>query len=143
MLNTSGHEHLLWVRLTGCTFTPRWLAGSIPSRRVSPVALTTRNPRELWAGVFELQLAITLVSASHGNANLAWLSDPDPATEPAMAELLELALEELEAPRLAAAPEPISVDTPPTPQRGWLRAEVDAMRKLDQFTEKIGPPPGH
>ena len=70
-LRTGDHEHVAWVRLEGFCFTPRWLRGSIGERCVSPVELSTRNPRHVWSDPFKLQLAQALLSAE-GDARCAW-----------------------------------------------------------------------
>lgn len=141
-LMTQGIEHLTFVRLCGCTFAPRWLAGSIPERRVSPVELTTRNPRELWGNAYELQLALALLAA-RTDPRCAWLSGPyDPDEEPELEALYALAFEELDrrqAPAQLTGPMP---DPPPTPQRVRSHAELEALRMSEGVIQPVDLAPG-
>ena len=91
---TQGREHTCWVRLNSCHVGPRWLDGDIPLRLVSPGELTVRDPREVWQDPWRLQLALALLSAEH-DERCAWLRNPNPAEEPELAELHDLAQAEL------------------------------------------------
>lgn len=129
LLVTDGHEHRCWVRLEGSNFCPRWLPGDMPRKLVSPAALTMRNPRELWSDCWRLQVALALLSAAN-DPRCRWLEDPDPIDEPALADLLMEAEEELGM--RAALPfipdsRPVSSPQPPV-RRAWTRRERDAMR---------------
>ena len=140
-LRTGDHEHVAWVRLEGFCFTPRWLRGSIGERCVSPVELSTRNPRHVWSDPFKLQLAQALLSAE-GDARCAWLRDVDEETEPELFDLLTLAREEL-ARRLIpnTGPEPLPSPAP-KPRRGWTRAEIDALCMPEGVVEAVNLSPG-
>lgn len=141
LLRTGGHEHVGWLRLVGFTFTPRWLAGSIRERRVSPVELTTRNPREVWRDPFELQLAQALLSAG-GDTRCAWLRDVDEETEPELHDLLLLAQEELAwRPTPTTGPEPIPSPAP-EPRRAWTRSQIEALRLPEGTVEPVDLAPG-
>jgi len=137
-LITQGHEHTCWVRLHSTHVGPRWLDGDLPRRLVSPGELTVRDPREVWRDAWRLQLALALLSAHH-DERCAWLRNPDPAEEPELAELHDLAQEELaRRPALTFLPARGSAPSPlPTPRRGWLRHEVEAMARL--ATEAVEP----
>jgi hypothetical protein len=141
LLLADGHEHLAWVKLEGFAFAPRWLRGATEGRRVSAAELTTRNPREVWADPYELQLAQALLSAPH-DERLAWLRDVDEATEPELADLLWQAVEEL-----ARRPTPITGPVPmpsPTsaPRRAWTRAQIEALRMPEGVVEPVDLAPG-
>lgn len=141
ILITQGTKHLAYVRLEGFTFSPRWLPGSIADRRVSPAALTTRDPRQVWSDAYELQLAKALLSA-YGDPRCAWLRDIDEATEPELFDLLLTARGELARP-VTPTTEPVHAPaSEPRPRRAWLRADVDAMRGLDQYVEAVDLAPG-
>jgi len=142
LLQSQGYQHLVFVRLSGAFFTPRWLAGDIPAKRVHPSELTTRNPRQLWANSYELQLAFA-ITASSTSQSCAWLKGPfNPETEPELEALYELASQELERPRSIPGPEPAaSFSVEPRAQRAWTRAEHEAMYRqsagLDGVIEAI------
>jgi hypothetical protein len=141
LLHTSGHEHVVFVRLEGFAFHPRWLRGAIGERRVSPAELATRDPREVWSDAFELQLAQALLSAPH-DPNLAWLDGIDEGAEPELFDLLELAREEL-ARRPAPTPGPAPTPSPaPKPRRGWTHAEMAALRLPEGVVEPVDLAPG-
>ncbi len=130
-LITEGHEHTCWIRLNGPHVGPRWLDGDLTRRLVSPAELTFSDPREVWRDAWRLQLALALLSAEH-DKRCAWLRSPDPVDEPELAELHDLAREELaRRPALAFVPARGSPPSaPPTPRRGWPRHEVEAMSRL-------------
>ena len=136
LLNTDGHEHLVWVRLRGCTFSPRWLGGSIPNRQVSFTELSTHDPRQMWKHPFELQLAIALLSSVAGHdARCSWLRDIDEESEPELFDLLVLAREELgHRPEHAANPWSASTQEPRA-RRGWTRTELEALRVPEGVVE--------
>jgi hypothetical protein len=134
--------HLAYVRLEGFCFAPRWLPGPIPERRVSPAALTLRDPRQVWVDPFELQLAQALVSAE-GDERCAWLRDIDEQAEPALFDLLTLAREELaRRPAPTAGPVPAPPSPAPQPRRGWTRREIEAMRMPAGVIEAVDQAPG-
>lgn len=128
-LITEGHEHLCWVKCEAACFSPRWLAGDMRRKLVSPAELTFRNPRDLWANPWIIQLALALLAANY-DSRCKWLENPDPTEEAALAGLLIDAQEELaRRPQHAffpAAPEPPAPT--PAPLRGWTKRELDAMR---------------
>ncbi len=130
-LITQGHEHTAWIRATGPHFAPRWLTGDMHRRLVSPTELTFRDPREIWRDPWHLQLALALLSADN-DRRCAWLRNPNPETEPALADLLVLAQEELaprEVPLHPPGPAPTTQAPPdPFPRRAWTVAERDRMR---------------
>lgn len=129
LLRTGGHQHFAYVRLRGFAFGPRWLAGSIQERRASPAELSTRDPRQVWADSYELQLAQALLSAE-GDKRCIWLRDIDEQTEPELFDLLLLAREELayrSDPAPTAGPAPTSPAPAPV-RKAWTKAERDAMR---------------
>lgn len=141
LLRTGGREHVAYVRLVGLAFSPRWLAGSIQERRVSPAELSLRDPRHVWADGFELQLAQALLSAE-GDPRCAWLGDLDEAQEPELFDLLLLAREEL-ARRPAPTPRPEPMPSPvPQPRRGWTRSEIEALRTSEGVVEIVDLAPG-
>ncbi len=142
LLCTQGVAHTAYVRLEGANFSPRWLAGTIPERRVSSAALTVRDPREVWSDPYELQLAQALLSAER-NPWCAWLAGPyDVDEEPELEALYALAVEELaRRDDPPTGPAPVLNPDPPT-QRAWLRTEVDAMRSLGQHIETVDLAPG-
>jgi hypothetical protein len=139
LLRTGGYEHVAFVRLDGAAFGPRWLRPG-PHWRVCPSELTLRNPRELWADPWELQLGLAMVSS---DPRCAWLRGPfDPDEEPELEALQALALEELVRP-----PSPVTTPGPapapaPTPRRGWTRAEIEALRLPDGVVEPLNLAPG-
>jgi hypothetical protein len=138
VLNTEGQEHWVWVRLRGCTFSPRWLGGSLPDRLVSLTELSTRNPRQVWRHPFELQLALALLSSGTGSdARCSWLRDIDEESEPELFDLLLLAREEL-GQRTEHAPTPWSA-TPQEPRarRGWTRTELEGLRVPEGVVEPV------
>lgn len=139
LLHSSGHEHVVYVRLSSyASFGQRWLAGSIPDRQVSLTELSTRNPRQMWKHPFELQLAIALLSSGAGHdARCAWLRDIDEEIEPELFELLLLAREEL-GHRPEQPPNPWSA-TPQEPRarRGWTRTQLEGLRVPDGVVEPV------
>ena len=141
-LVTQGVKHLAFVRLEGSRFDPRWLSGSIPKRRVSPVELTTLDPRQVWADSYELQLALALLSAET-DTRCAWLAGPyDPDEEPELEALYALALEELDRRKTALTglgPDPVHE---PTPRRGWTVSEIEALRIPEGVIEPVDLVPG-
>ena len=141
LLRSGGREHVVFVRLVGFAFKPRWLRGSIRERRVSPVELSTRDPRQIWADPYELALAQALLSAE-GDTRCAWLRDIDEDAEPELFDLLLLAREELarrEAPM--TGPEPMTTPTP-TPRRGWTVEELQRLRIAEGTIETVNLAPG-
>ena len=139
LLRSSGHEHLVWVRLNcNASFGQRWLSGSIPDQRVSLTELSTRDPRQVWKRHFELQLAIALLSSGAGyDTRCAWLRDIDEESEPELFDLLLLAQEEL-GPRTEHSPNPWPA-TPqePRPRRGWTRTELEGLRVPEGVVEAV------
>jgi hypothetical protein len=108
---------------------------------VSAAELTTRNPREVWADPYELQLAQALLSAPH-DERCAWLRDVDEATEPELADLLCQAEEELaRRPTPTTGPGP-SPSPAPTPRRAWTRAQIEALRLPEGTVERVDLAPG-
>lgn len=110
LLRTEARDHLCWVRLTGSNFSPRWLAplSSMEQRRVHPRELTTRDPRVVWESVFELQVAIAMLSGSAGDSRCAWLAGPyDSAEEADLEALYALALDELAPRQQPLHPQPL------------------------------------
>ena len=141
LLSTGGQEHRAWVCLEGAHFAPRWLRGAIGEHRVSPAELTTRNPREVWADAFELQLALALLCAPH-DPRCAWLRDVDELEEPELADLLWQAQEEL-ARKPNPTPGPVPTPSPaPQPQRAWTRAEIEALRLPEGTVAPVDLAPG-
>ena len=131
ILQTQGHTHTAWVRVTGPHLAPRWLSGDMLRRMVCPSELTFRDPRGVWSDPWLLQLGLTLLTAET-DSRCSWLRDPDPDTEPELAALLHLAKDELVAPDV-----PTCGPGPATPgnghpdlfrRRAWTRAERDRMR---------------
>ena len=139
LLRSSGHEHVVWVRLnSSASFGKRWLGGSIPDQRVSLTELSTRDPRQVWKHQFELQLAIALLSSGAGyDTRCAWLRDIDEESEPELFDLLLLAQEEL-GPRTEHSPNPWPA-TPqePRPRRGWTRTELEGLRVPEGVVEAV------
>lgn len=137
-LISQGVPHTAFVRLTGFTFGPRWLAGSIRERRLSPSELSLRDPRQVWADSYELQLAQALLSAE-GDDRCAWLRDIDEEAEPELFDLLLLAREEL-ARRPAPVHPPGAAPSPePKPRRGWT---IEALRMPEGAVEPVDLAPG-
>ena len=139
LLHSSGHEHVVYVRLSSyASFGQRWLGGSIPDRKVSLTELSTRNPRQVWKHSFEVQLAIALLSSGAGHdARCAWLRDIDEESEPELFDLLLLAREEL-GHRTEHAPNPWSATSQePRAQRGWTRTQLEALRVPDGVVEPV------
>ena len=139
LLRSSGHAHLVWVRLnSNASFCKRWLGGSLPDRRVSLTELSTRNPRQVWKRPFELQLAIALLSSGAGyDTRCAWLHDIDEESEPELFDLRLLAQEEL-GHRTEHAPNNWSA-TPQEPRarRGWTRTELEGLRVPEGVVEPV------
>lgn len=127
LLNTEGHEHRMFVRLSGAWFDPRWLKSG-PGWLTHPCELSTRDPREVWHNAWELNLALALLAAPSDN-RLAWLQELDPATEPGLCELLDLAQQELQPRSADAAIAAALGEAAPPARRGWLKSERDAMRQ--------------
>jgi hypothetical protein len=127
LLTTDGHQHLAFVRITDSCVGSRWLK-PCPGWRICLSELTLRDPRKLWADSWMLQLGIAMLSGAAGDARCSWLADPDPATEPDLHQLLQLAREELVAARPPAPTPGPAPAAAPTPQRGWTKTERDAMR---------------
>ena len=139
LLRSSGHDHIVWVRLnSSASFDQRWLSGSIPDRRVSLTELTTRNPRQIWMHPFELQLAIALLSSGAGyDTRCAWLREIDEEREPKLFDLLLLAREEL-AHRTEHAPNPWTAKPQePRARRGWTRSEIKGLRVPEGVVEPV------
>jgi hypothetical protein len=139
LLRSSGHEHLVWVRLNcNASFGKRWLSGSIPDQRVSLAELSTRDPRQVWRHPFELQLAIALLSSGHGyDTRCAWLRDIDEESEPELFDLLLLAQEELgHRPEHSPNPWPATPQEP-RPRRGWTRTELEGLRVPEGVVEPV------
>ena len=138
-LRSSGHEHVVWVRLnSNASFGQRWLGGSLADRHVSLTELSTRDPRQVWRHPFELQLALALLSSGAGHdARCSWLRDIDEDTEPELFDLLLLAQEEL-GHRTEHAPNPWPA-TPqePRPRRGWTRAQLEGLRVPEGVVEPV------
>jgi hypothetical protein len=141
LLRTGGREHVAYVRLVGFAFAPRWLAGSIPERRVSAAELTLRDPRSVWADAYELQLAQALLSAE-ADTRCAWMRDVDEAQESELFDLLLLAREELSR-RPAPSTGPVPTPSPaPEPRRGWTRSEIESLRMPEGVVEPVDLAPG-
>jgi len=129
-LETAEHRHTAWVRLEHLCFERRWCR---PGRRfnghsvVCVSELTFSDPRSTWINSYELAVATAMVSST--DPRCAWLAGPfDPATEPELADLYDLALAELR-PLPAPADTPGPFPTPaPAPRRGWTRPELEALR---------------
>ena len=139
LLRSSGHEHLVWVRLNcNASFGKRWLSGSIPDQRVSLTELSTRDPRQVWKRPFELQLAIALLSSGAGyDTRCAWLRDIDEESEPALFDLLLLAEEEM-GHRTEHAPNSWTAKPQePRPTRGWTKTELERLRVPEGVVEPV------
>ena len=138
-LRSSGHEHVVWVRLnSSASFGQRWLSGSIPDKQVSLAELTTRNPRQTWKHQFELQLAIALLSSGAGSdTRCAWLRDIDEDSEPELFDLLLLAREEL-GQRTEQSPNSWTATShEPRARRGWTRTELEGLRVPEGVVEPV------
>ena len=139
LLRSSGHEHVVWVRLnSSASFGQRWLGGSIPDRQVALTELSTRNPRQIWKHQFELQLAIALLSSGAGyDTRCAWLRDIDEEREPKLFDLLLLAEEELCHRTEHASNTWSATSQEPRPRRGWTRTEREGLRVPDGVVEPV------
>ena len=139
LLRSSGHEHIVWVRLnSSASFGQRWLSGSIPDKQVSLAELTTRNPRQTWKHQFELQLAIALLSSGAGSdTRCAWLRDIDEEREPELFDLLLLAREELGHRKEHASNTWQATAQEPRPRRGWTRTELERLRVPEGVVEPV------
>lgn len=134
--STDGHLATAYVRLVGCGFR-RWL-GAGDGGGICHTELTFRDPRspDLWGDPYVLQLAMAVLDAHHHpEGGHAWLAgaweERLPSGElacPALAELLDDALEELEQPPRPHRPLPAQLVKPqPEPRRGWQPHELRAM----------------
>jgi hypothetical protein len=141
VLTTDGHRHLAYVRLVDSCLGRRWLKPG-PGWRIHPVELTLRNPRELWADCWELQLAIAMLSGAAGDTRCAWMADPDQALEPDLYALLQLAQEELVVARpLPATPTgPVPAAAPAIYAR--TRSQLEALRLPADAVEPVNLAPG-
>ena len=139
LLRSSGHDHIVWVRLNcNASFGQRWLGGSIPDRRVSLTELSTPNPRQTWKHQFELQLAIALLSSGAGyDTRCAWLRDIDEKSEPELFDLLLLAQEELGQRTEHAANTWSAMSPEPRARRGWTRTELQGLRVPKGVVEPV------
>ena len=144
LLRSSGHEHIVWVRLnSSASFGQRWLSGSIPDKQVSLAELTTRNPRQTWKHQFELQLAIALLSSGAGyDTRCAWLRDIDEESERELFDLLLLAREELVVTRPPATPTGQAPAAAPTTY-ARTRSQLEALRMPADVVEAVNLTPGH
>ena len=103
LITIDGHQHPAWVRLSGLSFSPRWLRGDMHLRRVDHRELTLNDPRTSWSDSSELQLAQALLCAHDRNdMNHRWLAAPYPEDEAALEVLLLKAQRELDPQRRSA-----------------------------------------
>ena len=140
LLRTEDRQHFFYVKVDGAWFRPRWLRTTFANGRqlICPSELTPRDPRGLWSDAWELNLALALLSAP-GDPRLEWLRDLDPALEPDLCALRDLAEQELRAvpPTPTTGPAPTSPAPAPV-RKAWTKAEPPAPHPRSTSTWRLG-----